>query len=251
MNLELDSEVSSLLRVQDPAQGALSEQSNSVGNRSAGHTPRWASGGSNSLLGRKTSNPTGPSTDTDLPSSEAVFHGAELWTENMEHVAERETVTFNDKGSKVLASQPDAAILKNGKKRWQRRWSNEGEAQLVTLRADGMSFGAIAAQLLGRTARACRNHYIQMLQTGRLCVEGGQGVLKSPPKNGKRWRRHWSNEEEAQLVTLRADGMSFDAIATQLGRNAKGCHYHHRWMLQTGRLREEGGRWLLKSSPKL
>lgn len=120
------------------------------------------------------------------------------------------------------------------------RWTPGEDATLVRLRAEGQTAAQIGL-VLGRTRRAVLGRGNALRAEGEIGTALGrqpsppsalsapavefaapEPVAESTPPYDEtmdsRGRRHWTPEEDARLVSLRADGMQDDEIAAVLGR---------------------------------
>ena len=135
------------------------------------------------------------------------------------------------------------------------RWTPGEDATLMRLRAEGQSARQIG-QVLGRTFKAVQARGDILRAQGEIgtalgippptkssapTVEVATPEPESAPtpfyteRMDSNGRRHWTPEEDARLVSLRADGMQDDEIAAVLGRTTGSTQQ------RVMKLRMEGG----------
>ena len=106
-------------------------------------------------------------------------------------------------------------------------FSEDENATLILLAANGASLEEMVQALPGRTVTMCRYHLLQLKSQGQMTAKAtGHAIVrkKRPKKNNG-----WTDQEDLLVTSLRDHGMSFRQISKYLPcRSANACSKYHR-----------------------
>jgi hypothetical protein len=165
---------------------------------------------------------------------------------------------------RIIALDPTDSLNVN----YAKRWTDEEEESLQTLKRQGLTFAQIAARLPGRTTGACKEHYRRsedmktqrqlpwtveddkQLQTLRRQGLSVRQIAQRFPGHGPstcwlkikaldptdstdslnaNYSKRWTDEEEESLQTFKNKRLTWKQIAAKLpGRTAGACRIYHR-----------------------
>ena len=120
----------------------------------------------------------------------------------------------------------------------QPKWSTAEDAKVIELYESGEAWKSIADKLPGRTANACKFHYLNYLKD-KTDKEKRPGSDERPIGRPAK-HLNWSRPERLKVVKLRESGKEWKYIADQLpGRTALACkrYYSRRLVNKTDEMR--------------
>lgn len=107
------------------------------------------------------------------------------------------------------------------------RWTKEEEDLLVKLRSEGKSYEEISKKI-GKNITACSKKWSKMnIKSTPTTVKIENAT--STPKS--KFKAVYTKEDDEQIISLRAKGVSYKDIAKQLGRNSGDVIYARHYVL--------------------
>jgi hypothetical protein len=103
------------------------------------------------------------------------------------------------------------------------KWTTEVNASIESMLDDGVSFAKIASKLgNGLSKDDIKNRWNRHLKES-------SSITKPPVQPGFPSRITWSEDADASIMRMRADGVSFAKIASELGNGLKTNDIKNRW----------------------
>jgi hypothetical protein len=157
-------------------------------------------------------------------TKDLCLHG--LLPESVEFLAPSQAGYENGIG--MMSTEEKMAARKKGYenglgKAAKREWTEEADASIIRMIGDGFSFGQTASKLGNGLSKS------EVEKRWDRKLSKSSGIIKPAVKPGFRSRITWTEDADATIVRMKADGIIYTEIAAELGNGLSKHDVQHRW----------------------